>query len=173
MSRPQVGDLIPIGGFEIKSIQRGVITMTSETDINVNINSVDVNKSVIIVQTRSLTGVFNCKRWAVLGKFNSSTQINVSRTEGGSALEAWYTVIEFDNIENIQTGEYVNDRGLSMKIPINKVDVNKSIVIVSYKSNEDGFRVSDATMRATLLSDTEIDLYGGSGTVKWFVVEFN
>ena len=85
------------GGVKIvKSVQRGVVKNTgSPYNYTININNINVNKSIIIVEATMLTDdLMAASHWFANGMILSSTQIRIS-VAGVSSGSAIWQVVEF------------------------------------------------------------------------------
>ena len=88
------------GGVKIvKSVQRGVVkNISAPSVLTININAINVNKSIIIVETAMFKEATGAVDSVANGMILSSTQIQVSTSPlGGSGIHcsAFWQVVEF------------------------------------------------------------------------------
>jgi len=159
------------GGNNIKSIQRGRLELTS-TSQNINISAVDTSKAVIYVNYQS--GISNGTA-AVRGKIVDSTTINLSKFGTDKAYVSW-VVVEFDNVKSLQKGDYTLSTGIAT-IPISTVDLNKSLLVCSWQSDNSDNASYSVLMEYGFQDASNIYLNIATDALKnryvhWQVIEF-
>jgi len=165
----------------IKSIQRGTISLTSGTSTTATISAVDTSKSIILVCSSIDSYGSNydwASNWSVIPSFTSSTVVSFNRigTPTGSTVSISYQVIEFSNVKSLQTGMTSGvSTNTTVSATINSVDTLKSILFISARNNS----IDDhyLTTNGWLSSATQITFRGMlnlfSVYYRWYVVEFN
>lgn len=169
------------GGSNIKSIQKGLLTLTTPASQSVAISAVNPSNSVIVVWFNSTTSGIEDHEVAK-GDFVNSTTISISRaaadTVGGLAVS--WTVIEFNNVKSKQEG-LIALNSTSNSLTISSVDLNKSIYFCGgaidtnngYTGNQlVAFMCSPYFTSATSLVFSP-RVSKPSMSIKWQVIEFN
>lgn len=163
-----------IATSNIKSIQRGIRNKSSnsskyqDSKIYIPINPINVNNSIIFISPQG--GNSNS---ALLGNIESSTQISLSSYRNyNSSIPYYWTVIEFQNIKNIQKGTASFSSVDSGTININTVNPSKSLVFASYNAPA---TTNTECIGETLDANKIYFVSQGAGvtTMNWAVVEFN
>lgn len=164
----------PKRGSNIKSIQRGVASVNS-TAINIPLTSVDVTKSIVIIQVNS-NGENNTQFVAISAKLTTATNLLLSRNAtSGTALVSWQ-VIEFNNVKSKQTGTKITNLS-SDTATITSVSTAKSILISTYITAVNVASISACFNNTVLTNSTTItfNTYNitNTTTYEWQVIEFN
>ena len=169
------------GGSNIKSIQSGRLLMTA-TSHNIAIASVDLSKSIVIVNfSSSEASVSDAQYLFTKGKLTSATNLNLTRYFADTNTTVYWQVIEFNNVKSLQTGELTlpfNTGSLDNLINVNNYTPNKAAVFISYTQNVNGsnlaglFGVYVEKYSATQINIARKHLYF-TGTVYWQLIEFN
>jgi len=164
------------GGNNIKSIQRGVVTLPVGTLLtNVTISTIKSSDSVVIISSRA-SGNDGANELCIKAKITSSTNLELSRY--GSTVDAVsisWQVIEFTNIKSLQKGDYTFASQGEVTTTISPINTSKSIILFSFKTAYNGSgsgycvgKILDSTTIAfsCLTSLQSLDTH-------WQVVEFN
>lgn len=163
------------GGSTIKSIQRGMVVLGNNTSATATISSVKLSNSIIQLHIggyyNSSEGYQYTSETLALGKFLDDATIEISRMSGSSttAIQVYWTVIEFNNVKSIQKGDYTGCTSAG-STTISQIDLNNSFLIYSSKAADGNYRPL-----AFLYSDTEIRFAirtNGNGVIHWTVIEF-
>lgn len=163
-----------VGTFSnIKSIQRGS-TLNTAASIDIAISSVDLAKSVVVLS--SITGGTYIAGNLVGGQLTSATNLNILINTSVTKTVYW-TVIEFENVKSLQKG-IVTTTGVSdYPITINTVNVEKSLVFVSYTTtNTSNNTITYKSVGEDLTNATTLTLrsyHPQPRTAYWQVIEFN
>lgn len=157
----------------IKRVQMIEIAGGSTEGTPVSIETVDTERTLILVSTRDVLGDKSRLAYGVLTDENTVTFYSKGLSSGGSGLY----VIEFGNgvVKSKQTGisEFST---LSVDVPIETVDMDKTLVMISYTidSGKDASHISHYLADQNTLSLTSGSSGGsGSNKVAWQVIEFN
>jgi len=172
-----------ISSSNTKSIQRGIATINSALIVNVTIASVDITKSIVLIDY-SFTGGSqdNSKNSLVKAKLTTGANIELS-VQGytsGPVLTISYTVIEFNNVKSLQTGLFnVVSDGVEHTVTVSAINVSKSILFKSFSSNNANVSASEMILRTRIIDTTTLGFYQkdnvGGYTLKteWQLIEFN
>lgn len=168
------GHGIGAGGSNIKSIQRGVLT-TLVSVSNIEISSVDLTKSIVIVNTNTYQGGILDSDVAVKAILTSSTQLTLTTiTNNFSGTIVSWTIIEFNNVKSLQTGSKSTSLA-SDTTTISAINVNKSILFYSWTSSGDT-ATQNIISNCYILDNTTITFKSTLAVAKviaWQVIEFN
>ena len=119
------------------SVQRGLRSMTTaETTVNVTIpSSVDLNKSFVLVSVApNSAGVNVDERWTIRSRLTTSTNLELSRNESGTAVDVYWQVIEMQGA-SVQRGlTTIPSSSAAATAAISSVDTSKSFLILSSKA---------------------------------------
>ncbi|MGM1048408.1 MAG: hypothetical protein ACQEXX_20025 [Bacillota bacterium] len=172
-------------GGGVKRVQRGVATILTQggtdptpTYVEVKINEVDLNKSVLKFEFSGGSSYpeYNYTR----GELIDSTTIRFTRTKNDSqnVVRIVFEVIEFENVKSLRRGTKAMNSSL-LNIPLNPpVDLSKSFVFASFNSNtQSPINNTLGNIRPQLDKENNLSIelaIGGTGaTVAYQVVEFS
>lgn len=134
----EVGDLIPIGGSNIKSLQRGTASMSNtQTSINISIDPINPNNSIVLIDVDpELGGTQYTREILVNPIITNSTTINLTRNASVRTLKIGWTVIEFNNVKSKQTGSVSIDTcvqisGVAKFVSIDPVAQDRCILVLN------------------------------------------
>jgi hypothetical protein len=171
--------LAPKGGAVIKSIQRGTFTMTGVAD-SITISEVDLGSSVVLLTFVS-PSANSPNKMIVKGELTTSTNLNleVNADPLGDDSKVQWTVVEFNNVKSLQTGQYtLQNDNIEETVAISEIDTNKALLFVSFNSNYANISsngVAAFALSSRIVSTTsigfEVDL--SNSIINWQVVEFN
>lgn len=163
-------------GNVIDSIQRGTIDVTGVTwsSLPVAINPVDRNRSICMIY--ATTNANQPNRDAISIKFTADDEIMLQRGLSPTAtdIRAHWQVIQFNDVKSVQTGTVaLTVSGQNVDVSINPVDKDKSILVVSYRSDS-GSNVAHS-LYADIIDSTTLRFATFPATVyaEWQVIEFN
>lgn len=156
----------------IKSIQRGFTTLQGVASLDVTISPISVGNSVALLEFYPAGGVFAEDQTSI--QIIDSTTIRIERYGNHFNVYVAWQVIEFDSygVKSLQKG-VTEITSSTATVTISKVNLSKSILFTSHKTNSIGS--FDATFfTSRLSSSTQITFFGfGSNqTMYWAVVEF-
>lgn len=168
------------GGANIKSVQRGVVTITG-TVANATIVAVDMSQSFVKVNVRGDN--LDNGGGLVSAKMTSPTNIEFRCFDSGEQPIMDWEVIEYEGIKGVQRGSYVADNAGADTIhdvAITAVDMDKTFVVHSFRWNNVGSASNVGywyTFSSTLLDATTLRLISGRSTsqymiIEWQVIEF-
>lgn len=159
-------------GSNIKSVQRGSVTIDSTSSIDINVSTVDVSKSILIVHFRNGWQYTNAV--ALMGTIINSTTIRLSTGSTTYNLVAKWQLIEFKNIKSLQSGILSSSTGSAVTATISSVALEKSFVIGSWKTTESSMDTTKSMTYNLELTNATTVTYTpyNVGTCTWFVVEF-
>lgn len=173
-----IGDLIPIGGSNIKSVSRGVVLFAStDTSKLIDISAVNMAKTIVLAngcQTSQVSGTNTEYNFAI--ELVDSTHINISRQQGGDTATVVWTVAEFNNVKSKQHGDYslTNTTG---SVSISEVNIFKSLMFYSFLYLTTGDTQAYYNFTYGYLNDATSLNFGQYNskpkTIKWQVIEFN
>jgi len=147
-----------LGGVFIKSVQRGVSTVT--TPVTVSIDEVDLDKSVILIQ-----GLFDDgdgQAGAAVVSFDSSTELYIGGQNYNTTTVIWQ-VIEFYNVKSLQSGYTTSET-----TTITQVNLNKSILFYNGGTTSTGTLFDCEAYLSDSTTITNTGIYG----FHYYVVEF-
>jgi len=161
-------------GSNIKSIQRGNGNIgLYNLSITINISSVDLTKSVVLVNSTS--SILFPAGNLLKASFVSATQIKLelpATATGTADVTFSWQVIEFNNVKTLQSGTV--SIGSSQTQTISSVDTSKSVVFFSYNmpyQTAASIPIVGYLSNATTLQFTNQRAYV-SCSATWFVIEF-
>ena len=162
------------GGGGIKSVQRGTFDLGATSPVNITINAVDVNKSIVICNS-NINSTQYVDNAVVTGTLIDSTTVSFEPYQSPlSALIEWQ-VIEFSSAKSIQTALTTLSAD-SLDVTVNAVNTSKSILVYSNKVNYPDNSYSVAQVICYLTSSTNINMKRrGNYThyVRWYLIEFD
>jgi len=159
------------GGSNIKSIQKGTLTLIA-VDTNITISAIDLTKAIVVVRMY-MTSNSKSSQCSVSGDLTTSTNLLLNVPEAYSQEVEW-EVIEFNNVKSLQRGVVSIDTTLT-NTTISSVDVNKTMVIYSFTSNDTNNIPLAILVSSYLTTLTNLQSVIGSstGTLKYQIIEFN
>lgn len=140
-TKEYVDSLVGSGEF-VKSVQSGFIqsfTSGMSTFYEIPINQVNASKSIILVDFTPVQGRYDASSFII--DFASNSSIFLDREVGTAANYVYLTwwVIEFEDTVNVQKGIYTDaylGTGTNViSIPIQKVDIEKSMCIMQTRAS--------------------------------------
>lgn len=164
------------GGSNIKSIQRGTLTLTT-TSADVTISEISENSSIVKIYNKPKTSVdIQARNACIKTKITSSTNINFAKNTSGNDVDIFWEAIEFKNIKSIQRGDYrITTQGVLESITISAVDLSKSFIVASWTSTGANSNTAAVMDIAYLDSETVVKVSSSVyvGIIHWQVIEFN
>ena len=153
--------------------------------MDVPINEVDPNSSIILVQMK--TGSDRLRNYDARGTFLSGNLIRLELSDAYNHISSWlsWQVIEFHNVKSKQEGIYFFSAGgygandSFADIPINTVDPTKCLLITTYVLNYAGGGLNEFIRSVpytchlkdeNTLTASAYSLYSG---MQWQLLEFN
>lgn len=162
-------------GNSVDNVQSGSISLPN-TSVTVAITSVVLNKAVLVFTYTSTDGGDTPIINHVLGKINSTIQIEFVRNSTTSDIEIQWFVIEFKATApaTVQRGVHT-DTFSTVNIPISSIDTDHSFPIISWNSNNGTLNDED-NIKAEIMSSVLLNIKVGTGVttgddVAWQVVE--
>lgn len=174
-------DRLPVaggGGAVIKSVQRGFVSIPSRsTSIDVSINPLDTSKSFLTF-TYSVSGTSSDtpNNSMCSGVISGSNKLTFSRFSAPtSTVDIEWEVVEYISGAVVQIGSSAFT-GVSLSVPISRVNLDKSFLLVSMTSSADFERTYQVRPMCSLSSETSISFVRaidyGPVTIKWQVVTY-
>lgn len=160
------------GGSNIKSIQRGSVTMTAKGQ-TITISPVDTTKA--IVRINYFYGSSQIGGCLISAELTNSTTITLNQGGSLSYQVVEWEVIEFNNIKSLQRG-IATTTTASSDITISSVDTLKSIIFYSHQSTSTSTTLLGNAIRVFLLSNTKLQVAQREAinlSTYWQVIEFN
>jgi YD repeat-containing protein len=118
------------------------------------------------------------ERWTIRGRLTSSTNLELFRTENGSAVDAYWQVVEMQGA-SVQRGiATIPDSTTSVNASITSVDTTKSFLIMniaadsSANGNEGRYLIRGAFTNSTTLTFNRVGTQG-TPTIAWEVVSMS
>lgn len=162
------------GGSNIKSIQRGTVTMNAVTK-DITISAVDLSKSIVQLTVKSAGSAgADC----ITGELTSATNLKLASgtTGSGNSVVEW-TVIEFNNVKSLQSGTTTQTTTTPVTVTISSVDLTKSILFFTFNTTTFGPTSNAMPMSGKFTNNTTLSFANydttGTKTIKWQVIEFN
>ena len=163
------------------NVQRGQVTQSSST-MNVGITPVASLSQAFV--TWSKTPKISDSSWSsddpLVGELTSTSNLQLQANDSNSSHIVWWQVIEFTDPADINvqkdstslTGSS-KQRDVTLSTP---VDVNKTFVLVGFRTDDDGSDVRERMLRAQLIDADEIRIDREEGgdditEIVWQVVE--
>ncbi len=168
--------------YPYAQIQSGTASL-SGTNLNVDLgNNVNLNKSFILY-TQQSSGNTNIGNAGVLSEFVNSSRISFSRNVGSQTMTLDWYIVEFNTNEKVQNGKTsFSTSEDNLIVPIERVNLNKSVVIIPDGKSGSGSFTSDDNpgpgwFTVKFENETAIRLtraITGTSTaeVSWSVIEF-
>ena len=164
----------------ISKIQRGDATIGADPNyINIPIETVDINKAVVIVRpyyasAGGATPYVSVTR--ALGYLLNNNTLRLERYSTGNyrQTKVFWEVVTFKDIKSLQKGQVVSTTR-DTDISISSVDLNKSLIFFSLKtqSSRDGAIYNIAGVSLTNSTTLTVShLFGAETVIQWYVVEF-
>ncbi len=165
------------GGSNIKSIQRGLVSMSYDlAAYTYTINSVDINNSIVRLNN-NLSQNGSADQNVLKSAFVSATQIKIETLSSGATRpNVSWEVIEFKNVKSIQRITKSIPSSLSSdESTISPINRNKTILFFDYTAGGTN-DMSYLQLSTFISSDNTISFYRKSGSsnfsVNIQVVEF-
>lgn len=157
----------PKGGSNIKSIQYLDGTWgTTSIQKDVTISAVNRNNSIIFGQWAPFSQT-NPSTEETAFLFGSDTVVRMLRNASGSSSQQYFiVVVEFNNVKSKQSGNTVG----SSTITISAVDKNKSILVITARTNQTTW--SELVPVYGKISDNVTIVVNGGTQRYWQVIEF-
>lgn len=159
----------------IKSIQSGIGTIANASTVaNVSISAVDLTKSIVIVSSYGPTASTLSGSLAVRGKLTSSTNLQVTRNNSSNNITFSWTVIEFNNVKSLQTGQKVL-AATSGTVTISSITPTRAVLFFSASTAANTINDYIPPLIGTITDATTLtfNTLNTSGfTIEWQVIEF-
>ena len=174
MPKPDSGG----GGSSVKSVRRasGWVSMgTGVPSLNVAIDPVDDNSSIVLIKSYPQEHNVNVNRWTISGELTSPTNVFLQRTDNGSPAICFFDVVELQDLKSFQKGTVTVSGGATL-VTIDPVDLLKTVVFVNFRTILAypwcSHRFTNAT---TLRFDQPVNpsVLGDTKIVNYYVAEFN
>lgn len=166
------------GGAVIKSVQRGLSTLSGVVSLSVTINPVNMSRSVLFISISAGTGQSTDSPSSAVcsARLNSETSIFIYRkiSSPQPVFVSW-EVVEYESGVSVQRG-IISSSGTIFSAPISAIDTSKSYSTCT--SSPSG--LSDTAMQAQVYggvsSSTELKFNRktdfGSISIDWQVVSY-
>ena len=154
--QPQGLDL-GISGSNIKSVQRGTISMSSGTSATVTIAPVNVQSAIVkITYARISDGSnYGASYESFTAILTNSTTITISRYSATSnILRISWEVIEFNNVKSLQVINTTFLSNTQTNVTIAPVNISKTMLFPSFAS----------TLAASLIAAINVDIILANST---------
>lgn len=164
------------GGSNIESIQSGHFrTSGSYTEFSIPISSVDTNKSIIILTCRTSSLSQSPGPGVIFAtvEFVNSEEILLKRgVLSSTVIDYYWQVVEFKKVKSKQVGETAPSYMTS--INISEVDINKSILALSFRTTINDLVGANYTAGGYLSDASTITIQKKTETIlNWQVIEFD
>lgn len=171
------------GGSNIKSIQKISKKLSNLQSQTIPINPVDITKSIVILSGILPSNVYPSETLASV-RISSSTEVTVLIDDASNTPTIEIVVIEFNKVKSLQKGNvvvYGSSNGIAIvnqTVPISTIDISKSFLFSSFKTNYSTNNFNQGFMLASITSDASILFQGPFSTgftytIEWQVIEFN
>lgn len=164
----------------ISKIQRGNATIGADPNyINIPIETVDINKAIVIVRPYYATAggaTLYVSVTRALGYLLNNNTLRLERYSTGNyrQTKVFWEVVTFKDIKSLQKGQVVSTTG-DTDISISSVDLNKSLIFFSLKTQSSRNDATSNVAGASLTNSTTLTvshLFGAETVIQWYVVEF-
>jgi hypothetical protein len=165
------------GGSSIKSIQSGEAIITTSNAIDIPIDEVDLNCSVVYITRSVSNGSSNYSD--VEATLTTPTNLELQVGNDNVIPTVRWFVVEFNNVKSLQTGRtyHAQASGTEDPVAITEVDLTKSLLFFSYSSSS-ALNVTISVAGKFSASNRITFLREGVGTIsypttiRWYVIEF-
>ncbi|MCI0532574.1 MAG: hypothetical protein L0Y74_11635, partial [candidate division Zixibacteria bacterium] len=162
------------------SVKRGTAAFATGTSIlNVTIPTVDTTKSFVLVSSApNLGSANNDERWTIRARLTSPTNLELSRNETGTVVDAYWQVIQIDSAVVRRGLTTIGAGAASATATIASVDLTKSFLVLSARAASAVAGIESQYMfRGRFTSSTQLtfDRISTSNSVEvaWEVVTLN
>ena len=117
-------------------VQRGRAAFAAGTaTLNVTISAIDTTKTFVLVSSAiNSASQTNDERWTIRARLTSNTNLELSRNETGTVVDAYWQVIQIDSAV-VQRGLTTIGAGASSAtVAISSVDTTKSFLVLSARA---------------------------------------
>ncbi|MBE7439779.1 MAG: hypothetical protein HS115_15080 [Spirochaetales bacterium] len=161
------------------AVQRNSLNMASgDSTSNVTITSVDTTKAFVIVYARmNDSSVGNDERRTVKARLTSSTNLEISRRESGSAIDIEWQVVELDGA-SVKAGQATIGSGASSVIaPVAPVNAGSSFLIFNLAADsatngvEEEYQVRGQINDSTSITFARESSVARTVEISYFLVE--
>ena len=155
----------------IKSIQRGTVSMTTNT--SVTISSIILTDSIVLLSVTDGGSKSFTLSSDITGILTGQTTLSLTRGAGTQTLMVQWQVIEFKNVKSLQSGSITNFSG---SIAISSINTLKSFCLINFY-NTSSITSPSSYPSVKILDSTHIEIDRGynaqSGcNMFWQVIEF-
>ncbi|SHK11889.1 hypothetical protein [Desulforamulus aeronauticus] len=153
-------------GAEIKSVQRARVYIgLSDYVYRLQINPVDISKTIINVYSTSISATYN---GAILGRLNSASEVVVSSGDK-NMTDVVIEVVEFYGGVSVQSG-LTNASPTGKNVTIATININRSMIFCSNRDNS----YNTKNRASVYITDSNtITVFGETNfEVSWFVLTF-
>jgi hypothetical protein len=169
-------------GAAIKSLQTGDVSLSGKTSLDIPISNVDVNNSIVLITLKIKGTGSSAYYYSPIAKLTSPTNLRLERGGDNSSRYpiVFWQVVEFEGLKSLQTGTVdasINNNTVE-DVPISNVNVNSTIVLVTFKAAVHNDSLLIFATSAKLTSPTNLRLERGDThssaypIVFWQVIEF-
>lgn len=169
------------GGSNIKSIQRGMGSLSTASGVSVAIpiTAVDPTKSIALVffKTTSASATTAARNVLISIEITNATTITIAKNNATDTIEYVWQVIEFNNVKSLQKGTTAVNAA-TVNVALSSVNPAKSIVFISSTNsntatdNASIFYTSFLVAELTSATNLQFRSNDIGFTTKWFVIEF-
>lgn len=163
---------IGLSGSNIKSIQSGTSTL-SATSLNVPISSVDLSKSIVMINCSSTSNFAD--QTMVSAQITTNTNLQLSKANATTAVVVNWVIIEFNNVKSKQTGSIASNGGTA-SATITSINMNKALLFcTATNSITSSTSINQALYRYKINTVTSLNFDSSSTTqtIYWQLIEFN
>lgn len=161
-------------------VQRGRAAFgTGNGTLNITISAIDTTKTFVLVSSAiNSTSTTNDERWTIRARLTSATNLELSRNETGTAVDAYWQVIQMDSAVVKRGLTTIGAGASSATAVISSVDTTKSFLVLSARAAaavagiESQYMVRGRLTSPTQITFNRIDTLN-SVQIAWEVVTLN
>lgn len=168
------------GGSNIKSVQKIYTTFGDvETEKYQNISTIDISKSIVLVQS---TGTHDIRYHAVKAVIVNANSVKLNRHSAYGIVDIELTIIELKSVKSLQRGEFTKTGaypsspnsyyGVESKA-ITPIDASKSMVVYSYLGMATNPHMYVTVENNNIKFKTRLTNSSDTYTVGYEIIEFN
>ena len=163
------------GGSNIKSIQNGIVTTTTDSYVDVTISSINTSNSIVMIS--SFCPGNTAARTTFMVSFLSNTIIRMERTVGTTSADISWQVIEFNQVKSKQAGLLNLTVDTETTVTITSINTTNALLYATHRSSHNTVPSSAQMMKILfrIRSSTELGfrtLADGWTPVQWQLIEF-
>ena len=161
------------------SVQRNLQAFAAgDTLINVPITAVDTSKTFVLVTSRGYAGDSVDEQFTIRARLTSTTNLELSRNESGTAVGVAWQVIQMDGASVQSNLATINAGFLTATATISAVDTTRTFLVFNTRANAaTNGAEAQYLVRGTITDTTTLTFTRNSSTntvdISWFAVSMD